>query len=211
MQGHRPGKWGRAESSGASWRGVGAPVRALGDPGRLLAAPVLAATQGVCGNDTARAAEIPPPDIGWKVEQLVRDNQWRSIAARLGRMVRRRGGGPAGAEVKQHTDPRRGTAVQRGHMDIQSVQGDTTMGHRYHKGGTHRTESQHITSLHKSRHKGDGGGSNKWFPCTHTTGSHDHTAGQTMTQPVHPITGPHTTTTDDPTLDTHITRTQNES
>lgn len=76
--------------SGASWR-VGAPVRALGDPGRLLAEPALAVAQGVCGNDTARAAEIPPPDIGWKVEQLVRDNQWRSIAARLRRTVRRRG------------------------------------------------------------------------------------------------------------------------
>lgn len=168
MLGHRPGKWGRAESSGASWRGVGAPVRALGDPGRLLAAPALAATQGVCGNDTARAAEIPPPDIGWKVEQLVRDNQWRSIAARLGRMVRRRGGGPAGAEVKQHTDPQRGTAAQRGHMDTQSVQGDTTMGHRYHKGGTHRTESQHITSLHTS-HDTRGMGASQ------TNGSHAHT------------------------------------
>lgn len=82
--------------SGASWRGVGAPVRALGDPGRLLAEPTLAVAQGVCGNDTARAAEIPPPDIGWKVEQLVRDNQWRSIAARLRRTVRRRGSGAGG-------------------------------------------------------------------------------------------------------------------
>lgn len=78
---------------GALWHGVGAPVHTLADPGRLLAAPALAAAQGVCGNDTARAAEIPPPDIGWKVEQLVRDNQWRSIAARLRRMVRGRGGG----------------------------------------------------------------------------------------------------------------------
>lgn len=136
MQGSRLGKWGPAAPSGAYWRGVDAPVRALGDPGRLLAAPVLAATQGVCGNDTARAAEIPPPDIGWKVEQLVRDNQWRSIAARLGRMVRRRGGGPMGAEVKQHTDPQRETAAQRGHMDIQSAQGNTTLGHCHHKGGT---------------------------------------------------------------------------
>lgn len=69
------------------------PVHALGNPGLLLAAPTLAAAQGVCGNDTARAAEIPPPDIGWKVEQLVRDNQWRSIAARLWRTVRGRGDG----------------------------------------------------------------------------------------------------------------------
>ena len=75
----------------ASWSGVGGAVRAPGDPGRLLVAPAQAAAQGVCGNDTARAAEIPPPDIGWKVEQLVRDNQWRSIAARRGRAARGRG------------------------------------------------------------------------------------------------------------------------
>lgn len=31
-----------------------------GNPGRFLEMPVLAAAQGVCGNDTARAAEIPP-------------------------------------------------------------------------------------------------------------------------------------------------------
>ena len=75
---------------------MGGAVRAPGDPGRLLEAPALDAAQGVCGNDTARAAEIPPPDIGWKVEQLVRDNQWRSIAARRGRAVRGRGRGAGG-------------------------------------------------------------------------------------------------------------------
>lgn len=35
-------------------------LRTLGNPGRFLEMPVLAAAQGVCGNDTARAAEIPP-------------------------------------------------------------------------------------------------------------------------------------------------------
>lgn len=60
---------------------------------------MLAAAQGVCGNDTARAAEIPPPpDIGWKVEQLVRDNQWRSIAARRKRPARTRGEGQRGQQ-----------------------------------------------------------------------------------------------------------------
>lgn len=55
----------------------------------------------------------PPPDIGWKVEQLVRDNQWRSIAARRRRPARTRGGRGGGAarpagigapvsEVKKH-------------------------------------------------------------------------------------------------------------
>lgn len=102
MQGRRPGR--RRWGWGGRWSGlaVGRPgmvwaarsaVRAPGDPGRLLVAPALAAAQGVCGNDTARAAEIPPPDIGWKVEQLVRDNQWRSIAARRGRAARGRGSG----------------------------------------------------------------------------------------------------------------------
>lgn len=93
---------------------MGGPVRAPGDPGRLLAAPAPAAAQGVCGNDTARAAEIPPPDIGWKVEQLVRDNQWRSIAA-----GGRRGGGATGqargtpAEATS-PPPARGHAGPRG-------------------------------------------------------------------------------------------------
>lgn len=91
VQGRRPGRRGSGLSVGRP--GVGGPVRALGNPGRLLVAPALAAAQGVCGNDTARAAEIPPPDIGWKVEQLVRDNQWRSIAARRGRAARGRGSG----------------------------------------------------------------------------------------------------------------------
>lgn len=118
--GHRFGSWGAwTAPSGASWQGVGGPVRAPGNPGRLLVAPVLAAAQGVCGNDTARAAEIPPPDIGWKVEQLVRDNQWRSIAKRRWRTVWGRcgvagGGGGICTEVKQHTDLLRGTAAQRG-------------------------------------------------------------------------------------------------
>lgn len=39
---------------------VGGSLRTLGNPGRFLEMPVLAAAQGVCGNDTARAAEIPP-------------------------------------------------------------------------------------------------------------------------------------------------------
>lgn len=70
---------------------------------------MLAAAQGVCGNDTARAAEIPPPDIGWKVEQLVRDNQWRSIAVQArANGAGGRGGGAAWvgapmAEVKKQT------------------------------------------------------------------------------------------------------------
>ena len=101
-------------------------------------APALAAAQGVCGNDTARAAEIPPPDIGWKVEQLVRDNQWRSIAAQ--RAGGRRGGGAAvlagvgtyAAEVRQHTDPKRGHSGTWAHTDTQSVQGWATMGHCPH-------------------------------------------------------------------------------
>ena len=44
-------------------------------------------------------------------------------------------------------------------------------------------------------------------PPTHTIGSqtHNNTASHAITQPVH------TTTTDDPTLDTHITKTQNVS
>lgn len=71
----------------------------------------------------------------------------------------RRAGGPAGAEVKQHTDQQRGTAARRGHMDIQSVQGNTTMGHLYHKGGTLTTRSYTTSqqSLHKSQHNGGGG------------------------------------------------------
>lgn len=39
---------------------VGSSLRTLGNPGRFLEMPALAAAQGVCGNDTARAAEIPP-------------------------------------------------------------------------------------------------------------------------------------------------------
>lgn len=82
---------------GASSAKLSGSLRTLGNPGRLLEMPVLAAAQGVCGNDTARAAEIPPPppppDIGWKVEQLVRDNQWRSIAAWRRRPARGRGWG----------------------------------------------------------------------------------------------------------------------
>lgn len=164
MQGYRPSKWGRAESSGASWRGVGAPVRALGDPGRLLAAPVLAATQGVCGNDTARAAEIPPPDIGWKVEQLVRDNQWRSIAARLGRMVRRRGGGPAGAEVKQHTPAKGNSSTEGSHGHI-----IRTGKHHYGPSLPQRRHTPHgVTPYHNSLYtRGMGVGQ--------TNGSHAHT------------------------------------
>lgn len=73
----------------------------------------------------------------------------------------------------------------------------------------------HHNSLYTSHNTTGGGGwgvvvSNKWSACIHTIGSHNHTVGHTITQPVHPLTGPHTTT-DDPTLDTHITRTQNES
>lgn len=122
MQGRRPGRWGWAVPSGASWGGVGAPVRALGDPGRLLAEPALAVAQGVCGNDTARAAEIPPPDIGWKVEQLVRDNQWRSIAARLRR---------TGAEEGQ-----------RGWRGLRSNSTQTRNGEQRHR-GVARTHNPH--------------------------------------------------------------------
>lgn len=39
---------------------AGGSLHTLGNPGRFLEMPVLAAAQGVCGNDTARAAEIPP-------------------------------------------------------------------------------------------------------------------------------------------------------
>lgn len=101
---------------------------------------MLAAAQGVCGNDTARAAEIPPPpDIGWKVEQLVRDNQWRSIAARRRRpgvCARRgrgsaaiRGGGPV-AEVKKHTGLQKGILGSHGYT---TVQGGITMGYHITK------------------------------------------------------------------------------
>lgn len=38
----------------------GCSLRTLGNPGRFLEMLILAAAQGVCGNDTARAAEIPP-------------------------------------------------------------------------------------------------------------------------------------------------------
>lgn len=215
VQGHRLGSWGGwAAPSGASWQGVGGPVRAPGDPGRLLAAPALAAAQGVCGNDTARAAEIPPPDIGWKVEQLVRDNQWRSIAKRRRRTAWGRGGGAGGGggirtEVKQHTALLRGTAALRGHTDTQSVQGNITKGHWHHKGGTLTTCELHHTSLATA-------GSNKWFgwTCTIVSQTHNHQrVSHTIVPPVHPATtGPPTTTTYDPILDTHnITRTQNES
>lgn len=56
----------QAEGSACVVRGggflceVGGSLRTLGNPGRFLEMPVLAAAQGVCGNDTARAAEIPP-------------------------------------------------------------------------------------------------------------------------------------------------------
>lgn len=149
--GHRFGSWGAwTAPSGASWQGVGGPVRAPGNPGRLLVAPVLAAAQGVCGNDTARAAEIPPPDIGWKVEQLVRDNQWRSIAKRRWRTVWGRcgvasGGGGICTEVKQHTDLLRGTAAQRGvtqthnlHREISLRATATTEAHSLH--GSYTTQ-----------------------------------------------------------------------
>lgn len=90
---------------GASSAKLSGSLRTLGNPCRLLEMPVLAAAQGVCGNDTARAAEIPPPppDIGWKVEQLVRDNQWRSIAAWRRRPARgRRGEGQRGQQGWGH-------------------------------------------------------------------------------------------------------------
>lgn len=114
---------------GGFLRKVSGSLRTLGNPGRLLEMPVLAAAQGVCGNDTARAAEIPPlpPDIGWKVEQLVRDNQWRSIAAWRRRPARGRGGGaawPAGVgapvdEVKKHTEPQKGIVGSHAYKTVQ--------------------------------------------------------------------------------------------
>lgn len=147
-----PGKWearpamkGQAMPSGASSHDVGGPVRAPGDPGRLLAAPVLAAAQGVCGNDTARAAEIPPPDIGWKVEQLVRDNQWRSIAARRGRTARGRGGaaGRSGGTRGRGQKTQRSTKGHSRVSQTQSVQRDITW-------ATNITKESHLPQLHKS-------------------------------------------------------------
>lgn len=220
-----PGAGPQAHGRGASGRPVwvwarrGGPVHAPGDPGRLLAAPALAAAQGVCGNDTARAAEIPPPDIGWKVEQLVRDNQWRSIAEQRWRTAWGRGGGAGGGggvrvEVRQHTDLPRGAAAQRGHTDTRSTQRNITRAtatkkrHTHYKGVTPHS-SLCATGL-------DTTGSNKWFAQTPTRVPQTHNSSRVrhiMVPPVHPAsTGPPTITTYAPTLDTHnITRTQNES
>lgn len=140
---------GRATPSGASSRGLGGPARAPGDPGRLFQAPALAAAQGVCGNDTARAAEIPPPDIGWKVEQLVRDNQWRSIAARRGRTARGRGGGAGrgrGTRGRgQTTQTRKGAqrpgGVSHGHTIC-------TRKYQVHRPPTPQRRHAHLTELH---------------------------------------------------------------
>lgn len=111
-----------------------------------MAAPVLAAAQGVCGNDTARAAEIPPPDIGWKVEQLVRDNQWRSIAARRGRTARGRGGaagrsgGTRGRGQKTHRFTKGHSRVSRTH----NLHRETSLW------ATNTTKESHSPQLHKS-------------------------------------------------------------
>lgn len=181
--------WGQAAPSGASWVGLGGPVRAPGDPGRLLAEPALAAAQGVCGNDTARAAEIPPPDIGWKVEQLVRDNQWRSIASQCRRTVRGRGGGAGWPEWghpqarSNTTQTRKGEQWDRGVTWTHNLYRETPRQRRH----THHMELHHTTLISDTSHN------TMWSVCMDI---HNRvTVGHTIIQPVHPTTtGPHSTT-----------------
>lgn len=161
-----PGAGPQAQGRGASGRPVwvlarrGGPVHAPGDPGRLLAAPALAAAQGVCGNDTARAAEIPPPDIGWKVEQLVRDNQWRSIAEQRGRTAWGRGGGAAevGASAWRSdcTQTCQGGRRRRGVTRTHDPHSETSLGPLPPRRGTLTTRESHHQQFvcHRSRHNG---------------------------------------------------------
>lgn len=81
---------------------VSGSLRTLGNPGRLLEMPVLAAAQGVCGNDTARAAEIPPP-------LLTLAGKWSSSSGTINgdRSLRGAGGQRAGGGG-------RGSAASRG-------------------------------------------------------------------------------------------------
>lgn len=77
---------------GASSAKLSGSLRTLGNPGRLLEMPVLAAAQGVCGNDTARAAEIPPPPL------LTLAGKWSSSSGTINgdRSLRGAGGQRAG-------------------------------------------------------------------------------------------------------------------
>ena len=109
------------------------------------------------------------------------------------------GGGAAGAEVKQHTDPQRGTAA-RGVSWTHNLYRETPL---WATTTTKEAHSPHVTPHHTVGHRAV---SNKWFTWIHLIGSHTHndTVGHTITQPVN-------FTRDDPMLDTHITRTQSES
>lgn len=77
---------------GTSSAKLSGSLRTLGNPGRLLEMPVLAAAQGVCGNDTARAAEIPPPPL------LTLAGKWSSSSGTINgyRSLRGAGGQRAG-------------------------------------------------------------------------------------------------------------------
>lgn len=99
---------------------VGGSLRTLGNPGRFLEMPVLAAAQGVCGNDTARAAEIPPllTLAGKWSSSSGTINGDRSLQGAGGQRARgggeeeeghcaQQGVGALVAEVKKHTDCKR--------------------------------------------------------------------------------------------------------
>lgn len=119
---------------------VSGSLRTLGNPGRLLEMPVLAAAQGVCGNDTARAAEIPP--------LLTLAGKWSSSSGTIngdrslrGAGGQRAGGGgaarPAGVgapatEVKKHR-PAKGHS---GVVWIQNRTGRHHIGYHITKGGS---------------------------------------------------------------------------
>lgn len=156
-----------------SWPGVDAPIRALGDPGRLLAIQA-GSWRRPRWQQPRECVEMTPPGRR-RSPLLTLAGKWSSSSGTINgdRLLRgsggQCGGGEAGAEVKQHTDPQRGTAAPGSHG--QSVQGTTTMGHHHHKGGTLTTWS-YTTQQFDTSH--DTTGSNKWFTWLHTTGSHTH-------------------------------------
>lgn len=100
---------------------------------------MLAAAQGVCGNDTARAAEIPP--------LLTLAGKWSSSSGTIngdrslrGAGGQRAGGGGRGStasrdggtrsEVKKHTDPQKGIVGSHGYT---TVWGGITIGYHIRK------------------------------------------------------------------------------
>lgn len=100
----------------------------------------------LCWQQPRECVEMTPPGRR-RSPLLTLAGKWSSSSGTINgnRLLRgsggQCGGGAAGAEVKQHTDSQTGTAAQRGHRDTQSVQVNTTMGHRHHKGGTLTTWS----------------------------------------------------------------------